>query len=80
MKPTSLLLIALAGACALAGSDAGAQTTKPCTTAGLVVWLNTQTNHAAGSAYYELEFTNLSGRGCVLRGYPGVSAANLAAS
>jgi Domain of unknown function (DUF4232) len=38
-----------------------------------VVWLNTQADHAAGSSYYELEFTNLSGHACALQGFPGVS-------
>ena len=48
-----------------------------CKTSGLVVWLNTQGNAAAGSVFYKLEFTNQSGRRCVLRGYPGVSAVDL---
>jgi hypothetical protein len=48
-----------------------------CSTAGLVVWLNTQGNAAAGSSYYTLEFTNLSGHSCTLKGYPGVSALGL---
>ena len=42
------------------------------------MWLNTQAGGAAaGSTYYKLEFTNLSGRACTLRGYPGVSAVDL---
>ena len=48
-----------------------------CKTSGLVVWLNTQGNAAAGSVYYTLEFTNQSGRTCTLGGYPGVSAVDL---
>ncbi len=32
---------------------------------------------AAGSFYYKLEMTNLSGRRCSLAGYPGVSAVGL---
>jgi Protein of unknown function (DUF4232) len=40
----------------------------------LVVWLNTTGNGAAGSSYYNLEFTNLSAHSCTLIGYPGVSA------
>jgi hypothetical protein len=48
-----------------------------CATSGLVVWLNTNGNGAAGSIYYTLEFTNLSGHSCTLSGYPGVSAVNL---
>jgi len=54
-----------------------AATVPGCSTSGLVVWLNTQGNGTAGSIYYTLEFTNLSGRTCTLQGYPGVSAVNL---
>jgi Domain of unknown function (DUF4232) len=43
-----------------------------------VVWLNVPPgNDYAGGAYYYLEFTNLSGHTCTLRGYPGVSAVSL---
>jgi hypothetical protein len=57
----------------------GANRAAPaCTTPGLVVWLETQGDGAAGSVYYHLEFTNLSGRACSLNGYPGVSAVDLA--
>jgi hypothetical protein len=48
-----------------------------CKTSGLVVWLDTQGDAAAGSVFYKLKFTNQSGSTCVLRGYPGVSAVNL---
>jgi hypothetical protein len=50
-----------------------------CATAGLVVWLDTRGSGAAGSTFYKLEFTNLSGHACTLIGYPGVSAVDLAA-
>jgi Protein of unknown function (DUF4232) len=49
-----------------------------CATSGLVVWLDGGAGVAAGSAYYPLTFTNLSGRACTLAGYPGVSAVGLA--
>lgn len=48
-----------------------------CASSGLVVWLDTQGNGAAGSVYYQLELTNLSRHACTLRGYPGVSAVAL---
>ncbi|HWW89278.1 MAG TPA: DUF4232 domain-containing protein [Solirubrobacteraceae bacterium] len=48
-----------------------------CVTSGLVVWLNTAGNGAAGSIYYNLYFTNLSAHTCNLRGFPGVSAVDL---
>ncbi len=48
-----------------------------CSTNRLVIWINTQANGAAGSSFYNLEFTNLSAKSCLLAGYPGVSAVNL---
>jgi len=49
-----------------------------CTTSGLVIWLDTQGNGTAGSIYYSLKLTNLSGHACTLLGYPGVSGVDLA--
>ena len=66
--------LTLAGA---AAAPAGAAT-PACTGAGLVIWLDTTGNGAAGSFYYDLEFTNLSGHACTLTGYPGVSGLDLA--
>jgi hypothetical protein len=40
----------------------------------LRAWLGTPGNGAAGSTYYELEMSNVSGQACTLYGYPGVSA------
>src|SRR3981081_1433210 len=74
---------ALTPAVALAATSspsASLSTASPsrCATSGLVVWLNAPpVNPSAGGAYYYLEFTNLSGRTCTLRGYPGVSAISL---
>jgi hypothetical protein len=68
-------------ALSLAGAPAGAATsaagTPTCQTQGLVVWINTQGNGTAGTTFYTLNFTNLSGHPCLLRGFPGVSAVNL---
>jgi hypothetical protein len=60
-----------------AAAHPGRAATPACATSGLDVWLNTQGNGAAGTIYYNLEFTNLSGSTCTLFGYPGVSATNL---
>jgi hypothetical protein len=62
------------------GSTVAAATTGAprCTTGELVVWLNTTGNGAAGSSYYNLEFTNLSAHSCSLSGFPGVSAISVA--
>jgi hypothetical protein len=71
---------AAAAAFSVAGSAAGAATSMSppsCQTAGLVIWINTQGDGTAGTIFYTLNFTNLSGHACMLRGYPGVSAVNL---
>ena len=74
----ALCTLAVFLATAAAASSAASRATAACATSGLVVWLNNQPGGAAaGSTYYELEFTNLSGRACTLRGYPGVSAVDL---
>jgi hypothetical protein len=75
-------LIGIAGvACGLAliaGSASGGRAAAPsCRTSGLVVWIDTRGNGAAGSVFYQLELTNQSGHPCSLVGYPGVSAVDL---
>ena len=60
-----------------ASPHARAAAVPACTTSKLVVWLDTNGNGAAGSVFYTLEFTNLSGHPCTLAGYPGVSAVDL---
>ncbi|HVA52610.1 MAG TPA: DUF4232 domain-containing protein [Acidimicrobiales bacterium] len=54
-----------------------AAATRACATSDLVIWLNTVGNGAAGSSYYDLNFTNLSPHACTLVGYPGVSGVSL---
>jgi Protein of unknown function (DUF4232) len=52
-----------------------AATVAGCTAAALGVWAaESQSNGAAGTIYYPLQFTNISSHTCTLRGYPGVSA------
>ena len=53
--------------------------TPSCSTAGLVAWISYQQG-AAGTFYYALNFTNLSGHACTLRGHPGVSAVGLSSA
>ena len=69
-------VLVLAGVSSAAAPKQGAAT-PACASSSLVVWLNSQGSGAAGSAYYNLEFTNLSGRRCSLFGYPGVSGVDL---
>jgi Protein of unknown function (DUF4232) len=52
--------------------------TSACATSGLDVWLNTTGDGTAGTTYYNLEFTNLSGSSCTLYGFPGISGVTLA--
>lgn len=44
----------------------------------LVEWVNTRGSAAAGSHFYDLEFTNQSTTSCAISGYPAVAAVNLA--
>src|SRR5271156_936609 len=70
---------ALAPALALAQPSAIHPAAAPaCQTPGLVIWLDTQGDGTAGSIYYNLEFTNLSGQACTLNGFPFVSGVTLA--
>jgi hypothetical protein len=65
-------------ALAATGAPAAATASTPaCITSGLVIWLNTSGSGYAGGEDYTLNFTNLSGHACTLRGYPGVSAVSL---
>lgn len=57
--------------------SATSASTPACSAAGLVNWIDTNGNGAAGTIFYHLQFTNLSGHRCTLRGYPGVSGIDL---
>ena len=57
---------------------AGAAVAPACQTPGLVIWLDTNGNATAGTTFYNLHFTNLSGHACTLNGYPFLFAVNLA--
>jgi hypothetical protein len=49
---------------------------QQCTGGNTVVWLGLPGSGAAGSIFYQLEFSNVGRRTCWLYGYPGVSAIN----
>lgn len=74
-------IVVAVGTSALIAVNASANTVTPrtaaCTSANTDDWLNTAGSGAAGSVYYNLQFTNVSGASCTLYGYPGVSAVNL---
>jgi len=72
-----VLTAAVLAACASVGAAASNSSPPPCSTSGLVIWLDTNGSGAAGSVYYRVELTNLSGHPCTLSGYPRVVAVNL---
>ena len=56
-------------------SHAAPAAVRACTADDLGAWVAvSQSNGAAGSIYYPLQFTNLSRHACAMRGFPGVSA------
>ncbi len=76
---TGLIAATTAFAAGSAGTRLAADTAPAavpaCTAADLGAWVAVdQGNGAAGSIYYPLQFTNLSGHTCAMRGFPGVSA------
>jgi len=78
-----LIVAALLGAAALIAAmsvaSASGATGPPCKTSGLVIWSNNGAGGGtAGSVFYKVRFTNLSGHACTLKGFPKVSAVNLA--
>jgi hypothetical protein len=73
---TALVPVAALATTASPAAPAVAVRTPGCPTAGLVVWMNNEQG-AAGTFYSDLNFTNLSGHACTLRGHPGVSAVSL---
>ena len=58
-------------------STASSTTAPPCQSSGIDDWLDTSGSVAAGTAFFHLEFTNLSGHSCTLQGFPFVFAVNL---
>jgi hypothetical protein len=87
LKGTRRTIVAIAAALVLGtgsavwatSSASAAPSVVPpvCTTSNLAVWVNVGGGSAAaGTWYYPLEFTNVSGHTCRVWGYPGVSATN----
>ena len=74
--PPSLLAVAVLAVLVLVPASAAAA--KPCSSSGLVIWAGEEPGGgAAGSVYYRIDFTNLSGATCTLGGAPRVSAVDL---
>jgi hypothetical protein len=73
---TTAILLPTVALASSAGTTTAAHTAAVhrCYQSGLVAWLGIPGSGAAGSTYYELELSNVSGQTCTLYGYPGVSA------
>jgi Protein of unknown function (DUF4232) len=77
----AMLLPGMALAATAGPAHAAPRVTAPgCETPGLVIWLDTDGGGTAGSVYYNLEFTNLSGHSCTLNGFPYINAVSLTGS
>lgn len=74
------LLAAGAGSLTWAATSASAAPASyipRCAATDLAVWVNSESsNGAAGTIYYHLDYTNISGHTCHLYSWPGVSALN----
>jgi Domain of unknown function (DUF4232) len=74
----ALAAVAVSAVALAESSGATPSAAARCVTPGLVVWLAPNAGGAAaGSVFYDLNFTNLARRACTLAGYPGVSAVDL---
>jgi hypothetical protein len=73
---TAAVLLPAVALASSAGTTTAANTAAlhRCYQADLRAWLGIPGSGAAGSVYYELELSNVSGQTCTLYGYPGVSA------
>lgn len=85
MRRLTVLLATLAAFAGIAAATstgatgrARATAAPACRTALMTIWFDNQLNGTAGTFFYGLKFTNLSGNPCTLRGYPGVSAVSVA--
>ena len=61
----------------LSASVVSSKAAPPCQSSAIDGWLDTNSSVAAGTVFYHLEFTNLSGQACTLQGFPFVFAVNL---
>jgi Protein of unknown function (DUF4232) len=74
MTGAAILIPAIALAAPRSAAPSRVEVMPRCATADLTAWLGIPGDGAAGSSYYELEFSNTSSRACTIFGFPGVSA------
>lgn len=71
----AVALASSAGAGSAATATRSHAAAKPqCARSWLTSWMGVPGDAAAGSTYYQLEISNVSGHTCTLSGFPGVSA------
>jgi hypothetical protein len=71
-------LLAAALLVAVVAAPAAGAAMPACSSSGLVIWAGEEAGGGtAGSVYYRIEMTNLSGHSCTVSGYPKVNAVNL---
>jgi hypothetical protein len=58
-------------------SVASSKVVPGCQSSGIDDWLDTHGDGTAGTIFFHLKFTNLSGHACTLQGFPFVFAVNL---
>jgi hypothetical protein len=68
------ILIPVTALAAPAAPSAPQAAAPGCTASQLVTWIGLPGTGTSGTEYFQLEFSNVSGRACSLTGYPGVSA------
>jgi hypothetical protein len=75
MAAVATLAIVSVAPAAFSAPQSTTAATPQCSRADLGVWVaRDQSDVAAGTAFFRLEFTNLSHHACTLYGFPGVSA------
>jgi hypothetical protein len=74
LTSAAIALPAVALAAPGASGSAGAAAAARCPRGYLTAWLGIPGGQTAGSTYYQLEISNVSGHTCTLYGFPGVSA------
>jgi len=74
LLPAVALASSAGSGSASTGTRSDAVAHPPCGRSSLTSWMGVPGGLAAGSAYYQLEISNVSSQTCTLYGFPGVSA------
>ncbi len=72
----AIVAVPVAALAAAPSAPAATAAARPCTAASTRVWLGLPGDAAAGTIYYQIEFSNIGRAACSLYGYPGVSMLN----